>query len=81
MSGGTSFTVLCSGWQESPQENTKVGTRGEGAAAKKEPCPFLVLLDEFVKQIHDVSLKTSCGMAPFSDALISEWLLSSHEIP
>lgn len=48
---------------------------------KKEPCLFLVFLDEFVEQIGDVSLKTSRGMAPFSDALISEWLLSSHEIP
>lgn len=78
-------SVLSSGWQESPQGNTKMGIRGEGVGWggcwEKEPCPLYILLDEFVKQIHDVSLKTSCGMAPFSDALISEWLLSSHEIP
>lgn len=48
---------------------------------EKEPCPLYILLDEFVKQIHDVSLKTSRGMASFLNALISEWLLSSHEIP
>lgn len=78
-------SVLSSGWQESPQGNTKMGIRGEGLGlmdhCEKEPCPLYILLDEFVKQIHDVSLKTSHGMASFLNALISEWLLSSHEIP
>lgn len=60
--------------------NKRIGGR-RGDVAKESPVPFLVLLDEFVQQILDVSLETSCGMAPFSDALIPEWLLSSQEIP
>lgn len=60
-----SSSVLSSGWQVPPLGNTKLCLRGEGPCGEKDLWIFHVFLEESLKQIYNVLLKTSYVMAPF----------------
>lgn len=60
-----SSSALSSGWQVPPLGNTKLCLRGEGPCGEKDLWIFHVVLEESLKQIYNVLLKTSYVMAPF----------------
>lgn len=81
-----SSSVLSSGWQVPPLGNTKLWLRGEGPCGEKELWVFHVFLEESLKQIYNVLLKTSYVMAPFQiwqslNVFFFFFFLTFHEIP
>lgn len=77
-------SALSSGWQESPQGNTKLGNRSGGGregwvgGGDKGPCPFLHPPPWWIGKNGSVMFHWRQVAAPAP--LIFEWLLWSHEI-